>query len=218
MLLRYWRNRKNHVLYRALGKTVPRDAVCADVILDGNFSALSHPEQKGPGDHPLARPKQRKVVAADKVRRIVLHEGGNSNVGPGFRVFGYDNVTRAESEAVNFLSRGRRAHEAPARRDPSLSVDIQIVAESDGEFALVHVLVHIAYKHLNARPLSPGAPVRRYLPEQRYPRVLVGRILPPAGNQRPPPPRISSSRPSVSVRTASMSARISSRVRKGWGL
>ena len=101
------------------------------------------------------------MVPRDQIFCWFGDERWYSDVIPGFGVFRDDDIVLIKSESFYLVFRCCCGHEEKLLGDPVVLVDIHVVAESDGKFLLLGVLVDVADPHVGDGSDPSDRPVVR---------------------------------------------------------
>ena len=105
------------------------------------------------------------MVAAHQVRRGLLHQRGNCDVAPFFRIFGDDDIAHPQTEAADFICGRRGFHQLHVRRDVVVVVNVGVVAEANRQFVFGRNFVHVAHPTGRGRFQPLHMPMLRHVAE-----------------------------------------------------
>ncbi len=84
------------------------------------------------------------VISADQVWNVLSYKRRNADVVVLFRVLGNDDVASKETAPFHLAVGRRGRHEVQPLDDEGVAVDVHVVAETDGSFAGLGLLVNAA--------------------------------------------------------------------------
>ena len=100
------------------------------------------------------------MIAANNIFRRIFDKRWNSYVVPCFGIFRYQHISDLYPKTVDFVDNGGSSHKRYVFCNSVVLVNIDVVAQSNWNFVLFDVFIHVAYLHIYDRLQASHLPMR----------------------------------------------------------